>query len=66
MYSMEGVPRRTKANSGPMVVVGSGGSSVNIGECGGSNVNAGEHPKHVGKGEKPPLPMDICWRCQKP
>ena len=57
--------KKNKGKSRPNGGSGGSGSSVNAGECGGSNVNAGEHPRHVAKGKKPPLPMDICWRCGK-
>ena len=60
------VSKKNKGKSSPSGSSGGGGSSVNAGECSGSNVNAGEHPKHIGKGKKPPLPTDISWRYGKP
>ena len=49
---------QTKASSNS----GNGGSSANTEESNGSNASAGEAKS---KGKKPPLPMDICWRCGK-
>ena len=47
---------KTSGNSG------SGGSSASAEEHNSSNASVGEAKS---KGKKPPLPMDICWRCGK-
>ena len=42
------------------------GRSRPSGSSGGSSsVNTGKPSKSTGNGRKPPLPMDICWRCGK-
>ena len=44
--------KKNKGKSRPSGSSGGSVSSANARECGGSNVNAGEYPKHVRKGKK--------------
>ena len=54
---------RPKAKPG-----GGSGSSGSNSSGGGSTKagNAGKSSKMTGKGKKPPLPTNMCWRCGKP
>ena len=59
MFSMERAPRNVKAKSSRKFQgMANGGSS-------GSTGSSGNPSKSGGKGNKVPLPTDICWRCGK-